>query len=126
MTSVPGRFEYGVIRPMLKRVLERRNRSQDAGDAVETGLRASETFYDIASSFIHGSQGAFYDLFDQDANTGAWQLHCRSLRLTETALLHETVFYLILILFAESIHRQKDLGADMYWRELDLISGEQP
>lgn len=121
MVRYDGTFEYVGLGVMLKKVFEARG---EVKKSLRRAVHAAANFYTIGSSFVHGSQGTFYDIFEQSAETGQWETHFRSLRLTEMHVLHETIFYMILAIFAESLHRQKDLGADMYWRELDLNSGE--
>lgn len=118
MIRADGKFEYQDFNRMLRRVFEGRGYTRKE---VRKSARLGANFYAISSSFVHGSQGSFYDLFEQVSDHGPWRLNLRSFRLKEIQLVHEVVFYIILALFAESIHRKRDLGADIYWRELDLI-----
>jgi len=121
MVSASGKLRRHKHTDMLKRILEARGHDQEN---AEKGVEHGENFYSIASSFVHGSEGVFYDMFSLEPGSESWKLHDRSLRLGEYDMLHEAVFYLILMLFAESMHRGKDLGAHSYWRELDLTSGK--
>jgi hypothetical protein len=120
MVKVQGEFEYQSLPAMLQTVFKGRSYPNRVR---RKAVRHGTNFYSIASSFVHGSQGAFYDLFEQVFD-GPAPLHLRSYRFTEFGMLHETLFYMILAVYAESCHRNADLGASMYWRELDLVSGK--
>jgi hypothetical protein len=118
MLKVQGEFEYQSLPALLQTIFKSRGYpNRERRKAVRHGMN----FYSIASSFVHGSQGAFYDIFSDERPP---ELHVRSFRFTEQKMLHETLFYMILAIYAESHHRNQDLGANLYWRELDLISGD--
>lgn len=76
----------------------------------------------MSSSFAHGSQGALWDIFEPAPVGQPWPLHRRSLRNTRFHVLRYVVSHLIEAVHGEELHRGRDLAADMYQRELDLIT----
>jgi len=120
MMRIDGAFEYSDFSFMLRTVFKRRGYDRKE---VKRAVRQATNFYTVSSSLVHGSQGAFYDLFTHVTDS-EWKLHHRSFRIDRARVVYEATSYLILALFAESLHRKKDLSADMHLRELDLITGD--
>jgi hypothetical protein len=120
MLKVDGDFEYPSLNEMLAKVF--RSRGLTSSER-RTAVKHANNFYSIASSLIHGGQGAFYDLMEEQPDFAPAILHLRSYRLNAVRVMHDSIFYLTLCIFAESLHRGEYLGADMYWRELELTSG---
>ena len=121
MMKVRGEVKYQELRTMSRKVYEGRGHAKKD---VERAVRELNNFYGISSSFVHGSQGIFWDLLESAPSGEPWPLHFRSFRLTQAQVLNETVNFLIQAVYAESVHRRRDLGYGMYRREQDLITGD--
>ena len=92
---------------------------------VETAVRELNNFYGISSSFVHGSQGIFWDLLEKCAARSAVAAARFVLSASrKPRCSNETVSFLIQAVYAESVHRRRDLGYGVHRRERHLITGD--
>lgn len=114
-------LEYPAIRYMLRQCLAKNG--YKGGERKRRFQWLIGNYYHIGSALIHGSQGAFYDFFAHNPQTSGFAFTPKSVRHPLDKTLLNSAIHLIGTLSSEEKHRRAYLGTDMYYRELEFITG---
>ena len=114
-------LEYPAIEYMLRHCLAKNG--YKGGERKRRQQWLLGNYYHIGSALIHGSQGAFYDFFANNPQTNGFAFTPKSVRHPLGKTLLNSAIHLIGTISSEEKHRRRYLGTDMYYRDLEFITG---